>query len=72
MPGPNVVSTSAIAIHNNKPNQTVFFNTTLTIWNLDHQCFFPLAVMLLLLLLLLPHRKCIYLLQWCFYLQYLV
>jgi hypothetical protein len=33
MPGPNVVSTSAITIHYNKPNQTVFFNTTLNIWN---------------------------------------
>jgi hypothetical protein len=33
MPSPNVVSTSAITIHYNKPNQTVFFNTTLNIWN---------------------------------------
>jgi hypothetical protein len=39
MPGPNVVSTSAITIHYNKPNQTVFFNTTLNIWNYTHQCF---------------------------------
>jgi hypothetical protein len=33
MPGPNVVSTSAITIHYNKPNRTVFFNTTINTWN---------------------------------------
>jgi hypothetical protein len=58
MPSPNVVSTSAITIHNNKPNQTVFFNTTLNIRNQNHKSFLSVVhvvvALLVVLFLLLP------------------